>query len=129
MTTPYGTPQQPGYGYQPNAFQQPAPYGSAEHAYQQQLLAAYAPARRATTTLGTWSLILALSGFLIPIGLNSIAAIILGVMGIVQEQRRGMSIAGLSIGGFVLLIYIPFVWSVLAIVLSLTPLLFLPFLY
>ena len=131
MTSPYDTP----YGrQQPSAFPQPqpAPYagqhddiGQQQYAYAAQ----YATPRSPRTTFGMWSLILGLSGFLLPLGLNSIAAIVLGIVGIVKEQRRGMSIAGLSVGAFVLLIYTPFIWSVLAILLSLTPLLILPFLY
>lgn len=131
MTSPYDTPYgQP--GSQPTPYQQPASYGSPQHQIgQQQYAYAYvaAPLRSPTTTFGMWALILGLSGFLLPIGLNSIAAIALGIVGIVKEQRRGMSIAGLSIGGFVLFIYLPFIWSAFAIMLSLTPLLILPFLY
>ncbi|SDH69684.1 DUF4190 domain-containing protein [Agrococcus jejuensis] len=133
MTSPYDTPygQQP-QPYQPSPYQQLAPYGSPQHQIGQQpyaYAAAYATPRSPKTTFGTWALILGLSGFLLPIGLNSIAAIALGIVGIVKEQRRGMSIAGLSIGAFVLFIYMPFIWSVFAILLSLTPLLFLPFMY
>lgn len=125
--TPYGQPQ-----HQPTPYQQPAPYGSPYYDVGQQqyaYAAAYGTPRSPKTTFGMWALILGLSGFLLPIGLNSIAAIVLGIVGIVKEQRRGMSIAGLSIGAFVLVIYLPFIWSVFAILLSLTPLLFLPFLY
>ena len=123
MTSPYDAPG----GQQQPAYQQPAPYVAT----QQQYPYAYAQPvpRSPKTTFGMWALILGLSGFLLPFGLNSIAAIVLGIVGIVKEQRRGMSIAGLSIGAFVLLIYTPIIWSILALVLSLTPLLFLPFLY
>lgn len=133
MTSPYDTPygQQP-QPYQQPAYQQPVPYGTPQYDVGQQQYAyapAYANQRSPTTTFGLWALILGLSGFLLPIGLNSIAAIVLGIVGIVKEQRRGMSIAGLSIGAFVLFVYIPVIWSILAVLLSLTPLLLLPFMY
>lgn len=147
--TPYGQPRQADpYGQQPSPYgqqqnpyaHQPSPYGqlpavgaTQQYDLGQQQYAASAmygtPPRSPRTTLGTWALILGISGFLIPIGLNSIAAIVLGIMGIVKEQRRGMPIAGLSIGAFVLVFYMPFIWSVLFALLSLAPLLFLPFLY
>ncbi|QCR18374.1 DUF4190 domain-containing protein [Agrococcus sp. SGAir0287] len=116
MTNPYG---------QPGAYPPVGPAPQQPYAY----AGAYPAPRSPKTTLGMWSLILGISGFLVPIGINSVAAIVLGIVGIVKEQRRGLSIAGLSVGAFVLLIYTPFIWSVLALLLSLTPLLFLPFLY
>lgn len=127
MTSPYDTPYgQPAQPYP----QQPVPYGAQPYGLVQQhaYAAAYPAPRSPKTTFGTWALILGLSGFLLPVGLNSIAAIVLGIVGIVREQRRGMSIAGLSIGAFVLFVYLPFVWFVTTVLLSLSPLLFLPFL-
>ena len=129
MTSPYGTP----YGQpQQTPSQQPAPYAPQQYAVGQQYAygAAYPrPPRSPKTTLGMWALIVGLSGFLLPIGINSIAAIVLGIIGIVKEERRGMSIAGLSIGAFVLFVYLPLIWFVFAVVLSFSPLLLLPFLY
>ncbi len=121
MTSPFFTPSGP----QQQPYQQSAPYGSPQFDMRQQqyaYAAAYATPRSPKTTFGMWALILGLSGFLLPVGVNSLAAIAFGIVGIVKEQRRGMSIAGLSIGAFVVLVWMPlvsFVWSiVLSIMLS-----------
>ena len=102
----YSTPEQPTYA---------APQSYATPQYGQNPYAGYAAPKPKSDkkTFGLWSMILGLSGLLIPLFINNIAAIALGIVGLIKENSKGMSITGLVSGGVGLLIWAPIVWFVI----------------
>lgn len=103
----YSTPQQPAYSAPQSSYSTPQ--------YGQNPYAGYAAPKPKSDkkTFGLWAMILGLSGLLIPLFVNNIAAIALGIVGLLKENSKGMSITGLVTGGIGLLIWAPIVWFVI----------------
>lgn len=103
----YSTPEQPAYSAPQSSYASPQ--------YGQNPYAGYAAPKPKSDkkTFGLWSMILGLSGLLIPLFINNIAAIALGIVGLIKENSKGMSITGLVSGGIGLLIWAPIVWFVI----------------
>lgn len=103
----YSTPQQPAYSAPQSSYATPQ-YGQNQYA-------GYAQPKPKSDkkTFGLWSMILGLSGLLIPLFINNIAAIALGIVGLLKENSKGMSITGVVSGGIGLLIWAPIVWFVI----------------
>ncbi|SDH69651.1 DUF4190 domain-containing protein [Agrococcus jejuensis] len=103
----YSTPEQPAYSAPQSSYATPQ-YGQNQYA-------GYAQPKPKSDkkTFGLWSMILGLSGLLIPLFINNIAAIALGIVGLIKENSKGMSITGLVSGGIGLLIWAPIVWFVI----------------
>lgn len=64
-------------------------------------------------TFGLWALILGISSIIIPLGLNGVAGIALGIVGLIKENSKGMSITGI-VTGAIGLIWAPIAWTLLA---------------
>lgn len=62
-------------------------------------------------TFGLWALILGISAIVIPIGLNGVAGIALGIVGLIKENSKGMSITGIVLGGVGAFIWAPIFWA------------------
>jgi hypothetical protein len=109
-TPPGQEPQQPSY-----STPQQSGYSTPQYSVGQQSYSGYAaPAPKSDKkTFGLWALILGLSGFLLPFFINSIAAIALGIVGLLKENSKGMSITGIVTGAINLLIWGPIVWFVI----------------
>ena len=110
---PYSAPaQQPYSASAQSSYSAPqTSYSTPQYSVGQSYAGYAAPkAKSDSTTLSLWALITALSGILLPIGLNSLAAVGLGIAGLVKENSKGMSITGLALGGFQLLIGLPVFW-------------------
>ncbi|QCR18373.1 DUF4190 domain-containing protein [Agrococcus sp. SGAir0287] len=110
-------PQQPAYS-SPDQSSYAAPQASyATPQYGQNPYAGYAAStprpKSDKKTFGLWSMILGLSGLLLPFFVNNLAAIVLGIFGLIRENSKGMSITGLVSGGVGLLIWAPIVWFVI----------------
>lgn len=56
-------------------------------------------------TFGLWALILGISSIIIPLGLNGLAGVALGIVGLIKENSKGMSITGIVTGA------LGFIWS------------------
>lgn len=106
-TPPGQEPQQPSYSTpeQPASSAPQSTYAAPQ--YGQNPYAGYAAPKPKSDkkTFGLWSMILGLSGLLIPLFINNIAAIALGIVGLVKENSKGMSITGLVSGS------VGFIWA------------------
>ncbi|MFC7432860.1 MULTISPECIES: hypothetical protein [unclassified Agrococcus] len=100
-------------GQEPQQPQQPA-YSAPQQSYStpqydvgQQSYSGYAAPRPKSDkrTLGLWATILGLSGLLIPLFVNNLAAVGLGIAGLVKENSKATSITGIVSGG------IGFIWA------------------
>jgi cytochrome d ubiquinol oxidase subunit I len=60
---------------------------------------------RISLKFGLWAMILGISGLIIPLFINNIAAVALGVVGLIKENSKGMSITGIVTGA------IGFIWA------------------
>ncbi len=100
----YSTPAQPAYSAPQSSYATPQ-YGQNQYA-------GYgAPKPKSDKkTFGLWGMILGLSGLLLPLFINNIAAIALGIVGLIKENSKGMSITAIVSGGIGLLVWAPIVW-------------------
>lgn len=101
-------PQQPSY-----SAPQQSGYATPQYSVGQQSYAGYAQPKPKSDkkTFGLWGMILGLSGLLIPLFINNIAAIALGIVGLVKENSKGMSITAI-VSGAIGLIWAPFAWTI-----------------
>lgn len=109
-------PQQPSYStpaQQPSYAAPQSSYSTPQHG--QNPYAGYAAPKPKSDkkTLGLWGMILGLSGLLIPLYINNIAAIALGIVGLIKENSKGMSITAI-VSGAIGLIWAPFAWTIAA---------------
>ena len=110
-TPPGQEPQQPSY-----SAPQQSGYATPQYSVGQQSYSGYAaPAPKSDKkTFGLWALILGLSGLLIPLFINNLAAVGLGIAGLLKENSKGMSITGIVSGA------IGFIWGFIFWPLALT---------
>jgi hypothetical protein len=113
-TPPGQEPQQPSYSApQQSGYSTPqSSYSTPQYSVGQPSYSGYAAPKPKSDkkTFSLWAMIAALSGIILPIGLNSLAAIGLGIAGLVKENAKGMSITGLALGGLQLLVTLPIFW-------------------
>lgn len=114
-TPPGQEPQQPAYSA-PDQSSYAAPQASySTPQYGQNPYGGYAAAKPKSDkkTFGLWGMILGLSGLILPLFINNIAAIALGIVGLIKENSKGMSITAI-VSGAVGIIWAPFAWTLVA---------------
>ena len=104
----YSSPDQSSYATPQASYGAPqSSYATPQYAQNQYAgYAASAPKPKSDKkTLGLWAMILGLSGLLIPLFINNLAAVGLGIFGLIRENSKGMSITGIVSGA------IGFLWG------------------